>query len=472
MRRELMTIVLGVGLLVCPAFGQPAPLVFTDAFTAAATYDSTSWLWPAYGGPRTKYTVLELLNGDISNEQAVSGGITPAINLNELSVGSRLNTSPVGGIARYVITAVGEMNFGLGFEDPTTPWGSSNIRFPHNDVCIFGGFFFSPWQLKYSEDLDGPDNLGGMPGFDDDGDMLIDEPDEALALVATAGNRGYGPPFPGGLDGAPGIAGVDDDGNGLIDEVGETGALGSDDGDDNQGRVYWAPVMRGNMQTTSGIWTDIDPGSGGDNLFSIRDIINAQETLIEATDEIAPGFYAANTSYSYQFCGSGDWYGAMLWTGIDMANPNEVVGPVLAPGHTNPGDEVVGFLNVSATADPTAAGARYAFLRQAKWTGCPNYHRRYWVIGDGGGLAYAEPYATADLDMDGDVDGMDFLQFSLCFNGSLRPPKPICAYRVADLDLDGDVDGLDFIKFSNCFNGSLRPPKTACRPANLTAGGS
>lgn len=66
---------------------------------------------------------------------------------------------------------------------------------------------------------------------------------------------------------------------------------------------------------------------------------------------------------------------------------------------------------------------------------------------------------TGDLDRDGDVDGIDFLTFSGCFNGSFRPPKPGCANPEADIDEDTDVDGHDFLDFSLCFNGSLRPPK-------------
>jgi hypothetical protein len=65
---------------------------------------------------------------------------------------------------------------------------------------------------------------------------------------------------------------------------------------------------------------------------------------------------------------------------------------------------------------------------------------------------------TGDLDGDGDVDGNDFITFSLCFNGSLNPPQSGCANDTADLDGDDDVDGNDFLTFSLCFNGSLLPP--------------
>ena len=63
-----------------------------------------------------------------------------------------------------------------------------------------------------------------------------------------------------------------------------------------------------------------------------------------------------------------------------------------------------------------------------------------------------------DFDFDGDADGIDFLTFSQCFNGSLNPPSGACLSPHADVDRDGDVDGNDFITFSLCFNGSLTPP--------------
>ena len=72
------------------------------------------------------------------------------------------------------------------------------------------------------------------------------------------------------------------------------------------------------------------------------------------------------------------------------------------------------------------------------------------------------PSCYPDLDGDGDVDGIDFLTFSLCFNGSLRPPQSGCATLNADLNGDNDVDGNDFITFSLCYNGSLRPPQAGC----------
>ena len=38
------------------------------------------------------------------------------------------------------------------------------------------------------------------------------------------------------------------------------------------------------------------------------------------------------------------------------------------------------------------------------------------------------------------------------------PPQSGCVNVDADLDEDGDVDGNDFLTFSLCFNGSLNPP--------------
>jgi hypothetical protein len=66
---------------------------------------------------------------------------------------------------------------------------------------------------------------------------------------------------------------------------------------------------------------------------------------------------------------------------------------------------------------------------------------------------------AADLDGDWDVDGTDFLTFSICYNGAAKPPQSGCGNSHTDLDRDGDVDGFDFITFVRCFNGSNRPPK-------------
>lgn len=71
---------------------------------------------------------------------------------------------------------------------------------------------------------------------------------------------------------------------------------------------------------------------------------------------------------------------------------------------------------------------------------------------------FTQATVSADLDGDGDVDGQDFMDFSVCFNGSLRAPKPGCKNAILDLDGDGDVDGQDYMKFSRCYNGPFRSP--------------
>jgi hypothetical protein len=72
-----------------------------------------------------------------------------------------------------------------------------------------------------------------------------------------------------------------------------------------------------------------------------------------------------------------------------------------------------------------------------------------------------DAYAThaSDLDGDGDVDGNDFLTFSICHNGPHRPPQPECQNPWADFNDDGDVDGFDFLTFCLCFNGANNPPQ-------------
>jgi hypothetical protein len=66
-----------------------------------------------------------------------------------------------------------------------------------------------------------------------------------------------------------------------------------------------------------------------------------------------------------------------------------------------------------------------------------------------------------DIDADNDVDGVDFLTFSVCYNGSLNPPRPDCVSLEADIDGDGDCDGVDFLTFVTCFSGPNKPSK--CR---------
>jgi hypothetical protein len=66
-----------------------------------------------------------------------------------------------------------------------------------------------------------------------------------------------------------------------------------------------------------------------------------------------------------------------------------------------------------------------------------------------------------DMDADNDVDGSDFITFSLCYNGIGKALNPGCPSSLADVDGDGDCDGIDFLTFSNCFSGSNKPSK--CR---------
>ncbi|MBN1490715.1 MAG: carboxypeptidase regulatory-like domain-containing protein [Phycisphaerae bacterium] len=72
-----------------------------------------------------------------------------------------------------------------------------------------------------------------------------------------------------------------------------------------------------------------------------------------------------------------------------------------------------------------------------------------------------DPAVPADCESDGDVDLVDFAEFSACFNGPNRPPLGGCTADV-DFDDDGDVDLADSFVFSQCFNGPNRPP--ACLP--------
>ena len=57
---------------------------------------------------------------------------------------------------------------------------------------------------------------------------------------------------------------------------------------------------------------------------------------------------------------------------------------------------------------------------------------------------------AADFDLDGDVDGNDFLTFSVCYNGALNSPRPNCVNLEADMDGDGDVDAVDYQLMQRC----------------------
>jgi hypothetical protein len=115
--------------------------------------------------------------------------------------------------------------------------------------------------------------------------------------------------------------------------------------------------------------------------------------------------------------------------------------------------------------DISGATATTLQIANVKAADAGNYH--CVVTGDCGSATSDDAALTilpvrADLDVDGDVDGWDFLTFSTCYNGSLKPPRPECPNTDADLDGDGDVDGWDFLTFSTCYNGALNPPRPGC----------
>lgn len=84
--------------------------------------------------------------------------------------------------------------------------------------------------------------------------------------------------------------------------------------------------------------------------------------------------------------------------------------------------------------------------------------------GPGGAVVVADAVRFrslgSDLDLDGDVDGIDFGSLAQCLNGSGNPIPPGC--EDTDLDNDGDVDGADYSILAGCFNGSGSRP--ACPP--------
>ena len=436
-----------------------APREWSDDFSAVITYDTTSLFAPCYAGPSTRYTIMEVLTGDISNDHAVSGG-------GNLRITSRLPSQALTNW-RYIAAIVGVIRFGqscpdvsgLDFLEGTEP-------FTANDVCIYGGSMFTPWHLKDAPGEDsghgfGPDGQPGVAGIDDDQDGTTDENDEWPALRDTTVNSGFGHSganaYQAGVDAAPGAAGVDDDGNGTTDEYGEMGWPDTDDGDDTQ-RLVRHTLMKGNFDTSSFIYFNMDPATPGYNQCSILDVINGTGSGVPAPgDELSPGFYQPYTQYNYVYCASGTCFGAMLWTGTDMANPDESLGPAVSTIHTTADDNLVAF---------SANSLIEHYQRQVQVRGNSNFSRTMWVISGNPTLYY--PSVSADLDGDRDVDGQDFLTFSVCYNGSLKAPQAACANTDADLDDDGDVDGQDFLTFSVCYNGSLRKPQPACFPPILT----
>jgi hypothetical protein len=300
-------------------------------------------------------------------------------------------------------------------------------------------------------------------------------------LKFHSNNPGYITPH--GLDGKAGVAGLDDDGNGVTDEFetigrpdtdddsdGVTDEIGEvvldelgernagDDADDTMGRGTQRFGLRSNIGTGSGIFINIDPGSSGGNLFSIREFVLFQESQVEGSDEIGPGFYQAGLSYGMIWCVSGTCYGAQLWVGNDGGNPVEIIGPIANSNHT--GDEI----GIGAT----QFGSGLVSLME-RWPLVTNalYDDKFWAIEGSGN----RPTVTVlqDRDRDGDVDGVDFSVFASCFNKAGNPPRTVgCTTDDAagmDADNDGDVDGVDFSVFASCYNQAGNLPRApGCYP--------
>jgi len=450
--------VLLAALLVAPAWSQPRQWV--DDFLTVTTYDSASLLAPCYGGPGTKYTVLEGFTGDIFNEHAVSGDGSLRLTSRALDLGQYPS--------RIALAFVGWVGLSTGCPgEPPLMTGSES--FTSADLCMYGGFMFTPWHLRYPEDRSvdgtfGQDALPGIGGVDDDLDGTTDEEDESPALRPSPINGGYGDPadpesYPAGQDARPGVANVDDDGNGVTDDIGETGDPAGDAGDDRQ-RIFLYAYMRADLASSSAIFVNIDPGAGGggEDAFSLRQFIGLSEIVAETANEIGPDFYTPYTQYNYAFCSSGTCFGAQLWTGGNIANPAETLGPLVNSLHDSPTATLVAL---------AAAHDARLYLRQIAHCGNRNFSDSFWVISGDPIVFY--PSVSADFDGDRDVDVQDFLTFSGCFNGALNPPTAACANGQADLDNDGDVDVNDFLSFSTCFNGALNRPRAACFPPDLTA---
>jgi hypothetical protein len=457
--RQLIITSVCVGGLFAVSLAQPRQ--WRDDFTTAATYDSDSLVATCAGpAPSTKYTMIEPTMGDIYNDRAVSGG-------GRLLISSRLERSTYGN--RLPVAVVGVLNTGQGCPDVVgVPTMGSTEPFSSPDVCIYGGISFTTWHTRSPaggtfDSRVGADGGCGIAGVDDDLDGTIDEWNECLARRPTPVSNRYGNSgsnaYKAGVDTCPGACGVDEDGNGVVDDYGEIGWPGTDDGDDRQ-RIWFYVAMDLNLNNTSVIWLNIDPGAAGggaQDIFSLREFNNAQEGFVTGCNEITPGFYRPDVHYNYTFCNSGTCYGAMLWTETDLANPDETIGPVLNSLHTGPGHNMVAFM--------PGSGSEF-FIRQGRYLGNSNFSDSCWVIS--GSPAQYYPSPSPDLDDDRDVDGFDFLTFSNCYNGSNKPPLAACSNVRADLDKDGDVDGFDFLTFSNCYNGSNRRPLAACFPPNLT----
>ncbi len=71
------------------------------------------------------------------------------------------------------------------------------------------------------------------------------------------------------------------------------------------------------------------------------------------------------------------------------------------------------------------------------------------------------PRYLADIDLDGDVDQIDFARFQLCLSGDgVYQLLPACTR--ARLDGDVDVDGADFNIFRECMRGPEQTPPASC----------
>ena len=151
----------------------------------------------------------------------------------------------------------------------------------------------------------------------------------------------------------------------------------------------------------------------------------------------------------------------MMWVEDDISNPAEMLGPAVTTLHpTNTGNKM-GLATFQLTDPP-------AYVRRLNFLGNTNFSDTFWIVSGHPAQYPYFPSLNEDLDGDRDVDGNDFLTFSLCYNGSLKPPQSGCANTNADLDGDNDVDGFDFTTWSLCHNGSLKRPQPSCMPPILT----
>jgi hypothetical protein len=355
-----------------------------------------------------------------------------------------------------------------------SPLNEFDTQFDDTDICIYGGYQFSRWNLAHTGissgggvpgDANGPDGGPGYAGVDDDGDGTTDFNGPAAIginngrnelfgynLKYNNGNAGFVSPH--GPDGAPGVAGVDDDANGVTDDDLNERGFG-DDADDDQGTTNSGVFLR----TQIGVGYAISLAFDG--FFTTKQIFIRETNFFvsndpDDTDELGPNFYQAGVQYNFAFCASGSCYGAELWVGDDAGNPVETLGPVVIPPNGNAGNEV-GFSGTTYS-----SGART--IREG-FTFTPNtsYGNKFWVV-EGGTLASVPASVPMDRDADGDVDGVDFSVFASCFNKAGNPPRTIgCSpddQINMDSDGDGDIDGVDFSVFASCFNKAGNPPRT------------